>query len=862
LADRILQPKQKRRRKAILWTALLLALIPAIQPTAPAHAHPLDMYFFSHEVHLTPERIEVYTTIQPGPMMALSEWYQLDSDMNGKVTPKEITAWGDARMEAFSLAFAGIGELPLTLISVGWPSSAEALQLGDESLRIAVRADWPAAAEQGSAVQRLELHFHYEEARSINWFYLHGEDGVTFGIPEQDNGLLSVELRTSSGVFSPAAGLTYWDSGSPALGSEEDSSTAAIPAGSRSTTAILTGLVRTPELGAAFYLGAVLITLALGAIHALTPGHGKTLAAAYLIGERGTARHAFALGGIVTATHTGSVMIFGLLTLALSQFIIPADFFPYLELLSGLLIVAMAAGLILPRLRGYRSVARARRRASETESQTRPDRATDRRPAKRIAIDQAVESRPYDDLLAGGHRATAAAAGTPRRLLIALGVSGGLVPCPDAVAILLVAVAINRILLGLGLVITFSLGMAAVLILIGLAVVRGRRWLTRFDVFSRIAPVFPLVSAVIILGVGVFMTADVVLRYGLPDTERAGTVQNPPTAQAAPAFDISRAGMLYLASDGDGTMQIHLQSPIGRESRRISSASTGVADFRLSPDGTSIAYASAGEQECGIWILPVTGGEPQCAVDCRDAYCSNVLWTPDGGHLLYERTEANSVSAVPTLWSYALENGTTRTVFRDPRLPGYTASWSPDGAWLSYFSYPGSPVVEIYNRLTGERHSIPSQTGRIASWSPDSASLLVTDMLTSAARPVSHLFRYDLETETLTDLSFSPDVEDYTGAWSPEGGWLAVIRRESTESNPMGTQIWLMQPDGGDAHPITSIPPTFHSGLQWSPDGRYLLIQQQGLEEVFPQSEIGMLDVLTGEYTPLVEGGYLPGWAP
>jgi Tol biopolymer transport system component len=199
-------------------------------------------------------------------------------------------------------------------------------------------------------------------------------------------------------------------------------------------------------------------------------------------------------------------------------------------------------------------------------------------------------------------------------------------------------------------------------------------------------------------------------------------------------------------------------------------------------------------------------------------------------------------------------------VFRDPLIPGYTASWSPDGDWLSYWSYPGAPTVELYNLRTGERDSISSQTGLAADWSPDGASLLLTDMFTSAARTVSHLFRYDLKEKSLTDLSLQPDIEDYSGAWSPDGGWLAVVRRENTAVNPAGTQIWLMRPDGGEAHPVTAIPRVFHYGLQWSPDSRYLLIQQYGIDS--PQREIWLLDTQTGEYSLLVENGYQPDWGP
>ena len=92
------------------------------------------------------------------------------------------------------------------------------------------------------------------------------------------------------------------------------------------------------------------------------------------------------------------------------------------------------------------------------------------------------------------------------RSLIALGVSGGLVPCPDAIAILLVAVAINRILLGLALIISFSLGLAVVLIAIGLLMVNSRRLFDRMNLFNRFTPILPIVSALIVVALGVGLT--------------------------------------------------------------------------------------------------------------------------------------------------------------------------------------------------------------------------------------------------------------------------------------------------------------------------------------------------------------------
>ena len=100
------------------------------------------------------------------------------------------------------------------------------------------------------------------------------------------------------------------------------------------------------------------------------------------------------------------------------------------------------------------------------------------------------------------------------RSLITLGISGGLVPCPDAIAILLVAIAINRILLGLTLIISFSLGLAVVLIVIGLLMVNSSRLFTRMDAFNKFAPIMPIVSAGIVLILGLGLTYGAVSKLG------------------------------------------------------------------------------------------------------------------------------------------------------------------------------------------------------------------------------------------------------------------------------------------------------------------------------------------------------------
>ena len=146
---------------------------------------------------------------------------------------------------------------------------------------------------------------------------------MAFHNPNQNRGLLEVTLITTEGASATGQHLTAWDTGTPSLlptGNPLAEAPAIaqnlIPQLSEDTRpfALLTQLVRAEQLSLNFVLLALLVSAVLGALHALTPGHGKTVVAAYLVGSRGTTKHAISLGSIVTLTHTGSVFALGLLT--------------------------------------------------------------------------------------------------------------------------------------------------------------------------------------------------------------------------------------------------------------------------------------------------------------------------------------------------------------------------------------------------------------------------------------------------------------------------------------------------------------------------------------------------------------------
>jgi nickel/cobalt exporter len=201
-----------------------------------------------------------------------------------------------------------------------------------------------------------------------------------------------------------------------------------------------------------------------GALHALSPGHGKTMVAAYLVGTRGSTRDAIALGATVTVTHTAGVVALGVVALALSAWILPEQLYPWLNLVSGLLVVGVGAQVLRGRLR-------------KTKHAHHHQHGHDHH-----------------------HHHT-------RRSILALGASAGLIPCPTALVVLLGAIAQHQIALGLVLIAAFSAGLATTLTSLGLTVVHASRALGRLRVPAATTGVLSSGSAALVLLVGCVLTA-------------------------------------------------------------------------------------------------------------------------------------------------------------------------------------------------------------------------------------------------------------------------------------------------------------------------------------------------------------------
>jgi len=289
------------------------------------------------------------------------------------------------------------------------------------------------------------------------------------------------------------------------------------PAGSLFLTQ-LDSFLQNPRGNTQFGLLLFVFAVLLGGLHALTPGHGKAVVAAYLVGSRGRVRDAVALGWIVTLTHTLSVVALGLVLLLISNFVLPRWLQPALELGSGLLIVLLGLYLLASRLYQLRTGRGLRGRRPDAAPALAHDHDHDHAQTQGAAHEHnheddghahSHESGQVHDHGAGAH-SHVPPAGTSARDLIALGISGGLVPCPDALAILLLTLPVGQIGLGLALVSSFSLGLAAVLIIIGVLMVRARALLERLlpgrgDASPGWVRALPVASAVVVVVLGVVL---------------------------------------------------------------------------------------------------------------------------------------------------------------------------------------------------------------------------------------------------------------------------------------------------------------------------------------------------------------------
>jgi ABC-type nickel/cobalt efflux system permease component RcnA len=403
-------------------------------------------------------KIELY----PGLLVAPQLLAFIDADRNDDISAAEARAYVNRFIDDLTLEIDG-QSIPLQASNLDFPPVL-GLRAGQAVIRFDLLADPPGDLD---GAHQLFYRNNHQPDTGVYVVNAMAETPELVQITGQDRDLFqsSIQLAytVSSNISQPheagAVPLELETPGGISTGQEQ-----------------LNRYLYEPELSPMFLMIALGLAVALGGLHAMTPGHGKTLVAAYLIGSRGTVIHAVALGGIVTFTHTASVIVIGVVALLASQFILPNVLAPALEILSGLLVLYLGVQLLGNRWKAYRD--------GHTHHLYHHEHSEH-------------EDHPHHHHL-------------PEQVklgdLVTLGISGGLVPCPEALGIMLIAIGLNRISFGLGLVVAFSFGLAVILIVIGVLLVRSRSLLEKLGRYGEgWQQMLPLVSAIIvtILGLGI-----------------------------------------------------------------------------------------------------------------------------------------------------------------------------------------------------------------------------------------------------------------------------------------------------------------------------------------------------------------------
>jgi ABC-type nickel/cobalt efflux system permease component RcnA len=527
----------------------LLAILAALAAPASALAHPLGNFTVNRyaRVELHPAEVRVRYVVDMAEIPTFQEKAALEQGRDRYVAERAaqlgrgLEVWLDGQPLPLGLRSAeldlppGQGGLPTLRLAL-WlagplPEGPSELRFRDANFaeRIGWRETVVRAAEGVRIVESnapsedrsnelrdypadlLDRPLDVGEARAT-----FRPDGGAVGFGDGAGGLgglIGGRLLGRGGVGQPdAAGATPGGAGRPL----------------RADAAELAGMVAAGELGGGAVGLALLVAALWGAGHALAPGHGKTIVAAYLVGSRGTARHALYLGLTVTATHTLGIYALGLTTLFAASAILPERLYPWLSLGSGLAVVLVGASLLVARLRGRHAHGHHEHGHHEHSHHEHSHHEHDQHEHGPARHDEAAragragghEPRAHDHDHRDGHRHGHEHGGhhhehrppervTPRSL-IALGIAGGLLPCPSALVLLLGAIALGQIAFGLLLVVAFSLGLAGVLTAIGIALVHARRLLEtpRLSRLPRGALLrwAPVLSALVVTAIGALMS--------------------------------------------------------------------------------------------------------------------------------------------------------------------------------------------------------------------------------------------------------------------------------------------------------------------------------------------------------------------
>ena len=515
------------RRSVVLIGGIVAAILLA---PAAASAHPLGNFTINlySGISVLPHEVHVHYAVDMAEIPTYQETQQrIDANGDGTATEAEQQAWATRTApQLLSQVHLSVGGQPVKLSVDSARMYFHPGQGGLNVLRL--DAEFSGPAPTSGSVRYVDDNYRDHIGwREITALGADGEAVRSSSVPVSSvseelraypANLLQSPLHVTQATFSFAPG----EGNVVATGSVDSSGARPGVIGGS-----FAALVDRSGLSVWVIVLSLLLAIGFGALHAILPGHGKTLMAAYLVGAGGRIRHAVSVGVAVSLMHTASVIALGLVVLyAESVFPRPEDVYPWLGLLSGIVVIALGTGLFVVRYRARRrgaaAVAADHGHAHAHEDH---DHALERelvtvsgsnsgsnsgsaegsaRPASGLAVAASATEEPHTH---GGSTHVHPVPDGPvlsRRGLTALALAGGILPSPTAVIVLVAGVAIHRVPFALGLIVAFSVGLAAALIIVGVAALSARDLVSR-KMSSRVGQILPLLSALAIAGVGAFL---------------------------------------------------------------------------------------------------------------------------------------------------------------------------------------------------------------------------------------------------------------------------------------------------------------------------------------------------------------------
>ncbi len=488
---------------------LLIALVFVFGSARAVVAHPLGNFTINHFARLEVgiEQIAIHYVVDMAEISTFQELQAADTDRDGSPSNAELNTY----LERVAFEYANGILLTVNGTHIPLESVPKTITLppgsgGLPTLRVECDFTGVVKADSTSAIHQLRFEDTNHRSR-IGWheIVVTPAPGVTlfdssaFGTAVTDELKAYPEDLLTAPLDERMAFLSF------TLGSLPANATALLTRDGRTTMKSrdrLAELISVPEITPTVALWSLLIATVLGSLHALSPGHGKTIVGAYLVGSRATALHAAILGLTVTITHTIGVFALGLVTLGASQYVVTERLFPILSLFSGGIVLALGLTLFARRLRlliAHDSTDSHEHHEHSHHGHTHEHSHHEHSHHDRAeaAITHSHGQRPHSHLPPGadGSRVT-------WNSLLALGISGGLLPCPSALVVFLSAVSLHRVGFGLLLVVAFSLGLASTLTGIGLVFVYIGSLIKRPLPFNRFFRVLPVASALAIACVG------------------------------------------------------------------------------------------------------------------------------------------------------------------------------------------------------------------------------------------------------------------------------------------------------------------------------------------------------------------------